>query len=185
MARIKNQPPGSPGDEHSAYPEVVVGILFGLNEVGEPLVDWPGNPARGPVRALSTAGYSASDIGRQTALLFADGSSDFPIIVGLIREPFDMILDATELSLESIRSDESIQDEASVDPDVDNAEPEPIAVNANGRRVLIGSDKEIVLRCGKSSITLTPSGKVVIRAESILSRATGANKIKGGSVHIN
>jgi hypothetical protein len=50
--------------------------------------------------------------------------------------------------------------------------------------VLTG-DKEIVLRCGKASITLTRAGKIIIRGAYLLNRSSGVNKIKGASVQIN
>lgn len=43
----------------------------------------------------------------------------------------------------------------------------------------------VVLRCGKSSITLTRSGQIILRGAYISSRSTGVNRIRGGSVHIN
>jgi len=56
---------------------------------------------------------------------------------------------------------------------------------ANGRRVEINAEEEIVLRCGESSITLTRAGKIVIRGAYVLSRSSGVNRIQGGSVEIN
>ena len=47
------------------------------------------------------------------------------------------------------------------------------------------AEREIVLRCGKASITLTRAGKVLIRGEYIFSRSTGVNKMKGGSIQLN
>jgi hypothetical protein len=41
------------------------------------------------------------------------------------------------------------------------------------------------LRCGKSSITLTRAGKVLIEGEYISSRSSGVNRIKGGSIQLN
>jgi hypothetical protein len=49
----------------------------------------------------------------------------------------------------------------------------------------IAATKEIVLRCGKASITLTRAGKILLRGAYLLSRSSGANRIKGGSVQIN
>ena len=43
----------------------------------------------------------------------------------------------------------------------------------------------MVLRCGKASITLTKAGKVLIEGSYVLSRSTGVNRIKGGSVQLN
>lgn len=49
----------------------------------------------------------------------------------------------------------------------------------------LAAEREIVLRCGKASITLTRAGKVLIRGEYIFSRSTGVNKLKGGSIQLN
>ena len=47
------------------------------------------------------------------------------------------------------------------------------------------SRDELTLRCGKASITLTKSGKIILRGKYIVSRSEGVNRIKGGSVQIN
>ncbi len=61
--------------------------------------------------------------------------------------------------------------------------PEDILVD--GRKVTFNAQEEIVLRCGKASITLTRAGKILIRGAYLLSRSSGVNRIKGGSVQIN
>jgi hypothetical protein len=60
-----------------------------------------------------------------------------------------------------------------------------IKVEVEKESLVIDAKKEIVLRCGKSSITLTSAGKVLIRGAYLLSRSSGVNRIKGGSVQIN
>lgn len=45
--------------------------------------------------------------------------------------------------------------------------------------------KEVVIECGKAKIALRADGRIEIRGGYLISRATGPNKIKGGSVHIN
>lgn len=47
------------------------------------------------------------------------------------------------------------------------------------------SDKKITLSCGKSSITLHPNGKIVIKGDYILSDAEGVNRLAGGRIDIN
>jgi hypothetical protein len=61
----------------------------------------------------------------------------------------------------------------------------PQDVKIDGRRVTFEAKEEIVLRCGKASITLTRAGKVLIRGAYLLNRSSGVNRIKGGSVQIN
>jgi uncharacterized protein (DUF2345 family) len=58
-------------------------------------------------------------------------------------------------------------------------------VQADDERVVVTAEREIVLRCGDASITLTRAGKVLIKGTYVLSRARGYNKIKGAAVDIN
>ena len=51
--------------------------------------------------------------------------------------------------------------------------------------LIFSSEKKITLRCGKSSITLYPNGKITLKGEYILSDAEGINRLSGGRVDIN
>jgi hypothetical protein len=64
-------------------------------------------------------------------------------------------------------------------------EPRTLQVEMDGETLVLTGRKEIVLRCGKASITLTKAGKVLLRGAYVSSRSSGVNKIKGGSVQIN
>ncbi|MCQ6256682.1 DUF6484 domain-containing protein [Pseudomonas sp. Q11] len=61
----------------------------------------------------------------------------------------------------------------------------PAVADLDGERLEFTAEREIVLRCGKASITLTREGKVLIRGAYLSSRSSGVNRIKGGSVQIN
>lgn len=52
-------------------------------------------------------------------------------------------------------------------------------------RVDLEAQDELTLRCGKASLTLTRSGKVLLRGAYVSSRSTGVHRIKGASVEIN
>ncbi len=144
---------------------VVIGTLFGLTDVGEPLVDFPANPAGEHLPARSAVTLGKGEIGREVALLFEGGDPRRPIVMGLIQHPEKM----PSTSADSLRS----ETQNSMDAEVD------------GERLVFTAKKEIVLRCGKASITLTRAGKVLIRGAYLLSRSSGVNRIKGGSVQIN
>ena len=58
-------------------------------------------------------------------------------------------------------------------------------VESDGERIVFEAEREIVLRCGEASITLTRAGKILLRGKYLLSRSSGVNRIKGGSVQIN
>lgn len=58
-------------------------------------------------------------------------------------------------------------------------------VRVDGQQVTISADKCIVLECGKSSITLTSEGKVLIRGKYVLSQASGVAQIRGAVLRLN
>lgn len=60
-----------------------------------------------------------------------------------------------------------------------------VKLSADGGELTVSAAKQIVLQCGKASITLTRAGKVLIRGAYITTRSSGVNRIKGGSVQIN
>lgn len=65
-----------------------------------------------------------------------------------------------------------------------NESPEPPA-ESRAETLVLAADREIVLRCGKASITLTRAGKVIIRGAYVGIISSGVNRIQGGSVQIN
>lgn len=60
-----------------------------------------------------------------------------------------------------------------------------IEIAVDGEKLIFSAKREIVLRCGKASITLTEAGKILICGAYLLNRSSGLNRIKGGSVQIN
>ncbi|MCP4408415.1 MAG: hypothetical protein GY807_11755 [Gammaproteobacteria bacterium] len=137
---------------------VVIGILMGFDNDGMPLVAFPGNPNTIGVNARTTVVLSPDDLGREVALLFEGGDPRYPLVIGRIQHP------------EEIMSDQ---------------EKKKSIADLDGERVVLSAKKEIVLKCGKASITLTHAGKILIRGAYLLSRSSGVNRIKGGSVQIN
>jgi hypothetical protein len=65
------------------------------------------------------------------------------------------------------------------------ARTELVDVEVDGNRMIVSAEQQLVLRCGKASITLTKAGKVLIEGTYVLSRSTGVNRLKGGSVQLN
>jgi hypothetical protein len=144
---------------------VVIGTLVGLKDSSTPLIDFPSNPVSSQVQARCTVTLSVKDVGRMVALMFEGGDSRKPIVIGLIQHP-------DENQLDFLRR-------------IGNEPQNPLDVQVDGERLILTAKQEIVLRCGKASITLTRAGKVLIHGEYLLSRSSGVNRIKGGSVQIN
>jgi hypothetical protein len=61
----------------------------------------------------------------------------------------------------------------------------PVNVQVDGEALVLEAEREIVLRCGEASITLTRAGKVLIQGSYVSSRSSGCNRIKGAAIDIN
>jgi hypothetical protein len=138
---------------------VLTGTLIGFRDEGQtPLVLYPGQPGTAALGATSTIDLHGTHIGRQVALLFENSDGRRPMIVGLLRPPQGWPL-----------------------PE----QPGQVEVEGDGERLLVSAKEQLVLRCGRASITLTKSGKVLIEGAYVSNRSSGVMRVKGGSVQIN
>lgn len=142
----------------SASSRVCLGILVDWDDKG-PLVDFDGNRGA-PVRARvsSAAGRVRAPRPREpreVVLLVDSRTSKPPVLLGLL-QPLDADPSSGEL-------------DARVD----------------GQRVELEGRDEVVLVCGEASITLRRNGRILIRGVQVETRASGVNRIRGGSVAIN
>ena len=155
--------------------EVIIGTVTEIDGQGKPLVDYYGNPANKAQVALSTHGITRSHIGRQVALLFANGDPRQPLIIGLIHSPLQEMLETYEVS--------PTHDAGSTTETISTSSVNDVMLD--GKRIVLEGKEEIVLKCGEASITLTRAGKILIRGKYLLNRASGVNRIMGGSVQVN
>ena len=63
--------------------------------------------------------------------------------------------------------------------------PVQVEVDVDGERMVVTAKDELVLQCGKASITLTRAGKILIRGTYVSNQSSGVMRIKGGSVQLN
>jgi hypothetical protein len=141
---------------------VVVGTLTGFDEIGQPRIELSTSTDHEPVTGRSIIALAQGEVGRQVVLAFEGGDPEKPIVMGVIQTARRV-----EAVTGSVRT------------------PEPVQADIDGETLQLTAKKEIVLRCGKSSITLTRAGKILLRGAYLLSRSSGVNRIKGGSVQIN
>ena len=148
---------------------VRVGKIVSLDESGQVLVNFPGN-TQGPIAARLTSSIKPKLLNqtpsadKEVLLAFEDNNPGLPIIMDTLYSLVDEITNTPTIALETER---------------------PTDVTIDGKRVTFDAREEILLRCGKASITLTRAGKVLIRGAYLLNRSSGVNRIKGGSVQIN
>ena len=138
---------------------VQIGELVAIADEGcRPLVIYPGQPGTAALAARTTVDLHGAHIGKQVVLMFEGGNPARPIIQGVLREANGWPLEST---------------------------PGQVEVHADGERMIVSAREQLVLRCGKASITLTKAGKVLIEGAYVLSRSSGVNRVKGGSVQLN
>jgi len=139
------------------YGGIVVGRLLGLVDGGRiPLVVLPEPADSAGLRARSIIDLHGGHVGRQVLLAFEQADRRRPIVMGVLRQD-----------------------------DEDPVAPAPLDVRCEGGRVLLDAGTELVLRCGLSRITLRRDGHVEVQGETILTRASGTNRLQGGSVQLN
>jgi hypothetical protein len=154
---IASRPVATPAAASGAG--VVIGELIGLtNEGRTPLVLYPKQPGTAALPARTVVDLHGAHIGKSVALTFEGGDPFSPIVMGVLREGDGWPL-----------------------PE----KPGQVEVDVDGERLIVSAKDQVVIRCGKASITLTKAGKVLIQGIYVLSRSSGVNRIKGGSVQLN
>ena len=146
-----------------------IGRVVRINESGLVLVDFTGNSS-GPIVARTTSTSitklcgTGNPTGRDVLLAFDNNDPRQPIIVDTMYSLIEEIADPATTTLEAEK---------------------PLNATIDGKRISFDAENEIVLRCGKASITLTKAGKVLIKGDYVLSHSSGENRIRGGSISIN
>ncbi|CAN5718122.1 DUF6484 domain-containing protein [soil metagenome] len=136
--------------------------LYGFDLQDAPVLSgfaqWPGEL----VTARTTVALRQAMIGSRVLVLHEDGDWRRPIVVGVLQDAgSDLVVAPGTVT------------------------PTAVQVRSDDERLTLTAEREIVLRCGDASITLTRAGKVIIKGNYVLSRSTGYNKIKGAAIDIN
>ena len=138
-----------------ATPGVTVGEVCGSNDAGQPLVRW------GP--------------GQQGSAAQVAWSSMLPVWAACVGVRVILVF-------EDGQADRPIVLGLLDAPPEQSDEPDRVA---KPQRLRVESEKELVIECGKAKIALRSDGRIEIRGGHLISRSSGPNKIKGGTVHIN
>lgn len=144
-----------------------IGRLAGVSRQGEVLVTYEGY---GPFPAKLLSGVKRKEIsgsgqqGREVLLVFEKGNPERPVIIGLMEDRLEDII-SFEVATENV--------------------PAPQHVQIDGKQITIEAEDEVLLKCGKGSILIRKDGKIIIKGTDLLSRSTGAQRIRGASVNVN
>ena len=173
-ARSRNTKPTSVGrigeQTERDFSQPVVGAIESIDEDGRASVSFPGNhgvhvPARSAIDAPARAGeHPDALVGAPVLLSFEEADPNRPIIIGVVRDTLRPEPARPEVRLEMGQDRDVVVD---------------------GQRLVFDAKHEVVLRCGKSTIVMQRDGKVLIRGTNLVSRSSGPNRIKGGSINLN
>jgi hypothetical protein len=133
----------------------VLGRIVGLAEGGVPLIEDGQEPELPARAARATVAITPNDVGAEVTLQFIEGDRMRPVVTGLL---------SPEPGARSERG---------------------VRIVADGEALKLSAGREIVLECGQASITLRRDGKLVLRGTNLLSRASGVNRIRGGTIQLN
>ena len=138
---------------------LVIGELLAITDDGRtPLLTFPGQVGTAAVHARSIVDLHGAHIGHPVVLMFEGGDATKPIVMGVLRGDTCWPLEER---------------------------PRTVTVDADGDRLVVSARDQLVLRCGKASLTLTKAGKVLIDGTYVSSRSSGVHRIKGGSIQLN
>lgn len=139
---------------------IATGCLSGFDLTEQPLITGLEALPGQIVAARTTVPLYRRMIGARVVVLYEAADPRQPIIVGVIQPS-------------GIARDEPVPPAP------------PVAIQTDDERFVLSAEREIVLRCGDASITLTRAGKVIITGNYILSRSRGCNKLKGAAIELN
>lgn len=146
----------------SSIPGLISASVVGVSAAGCPLVKMPDRdePCEATPVWMEPEPDWAHCAGLQVVVGFENGDTGKALLVGVLGRP-------AKLKEAPQTGDEAASPQASEDV------------------VKIASEKELVLECGKAKIMLRADGRIAILGGYVISRSSGVNKIKGGSVQIN
>jgi len=137
-------------------PGVFAGEIVGADESGRPLVRWnEGDAVAAQCVWTPGAPHWHDCIGARVVVGLLDGDDTQPVVLGLLDRPSTPAVTA----------------------------PPPTEKQLETLRIEAG--RELVIECGEAKISLRKDGRIEIRGTHLISRSSGPNKIKGGSVFIN
>jgi hypothetical protein len=136
-------------------PGYVVGWITALGEDGLIRVEAP-SLGDLPLMARSMCPMTVEQVGAQCILSFELGDPRRPLVMGLLQDP--VIVLGTQGTTAVIQDAESVR---------------------------VYATQEIHLHCGKATLRMTRDGRIELRGTTVVSHASGLNRIRGGVVKLN
>jgi hypothetical protein len=142
---------------------VAIGRLVGFADHGRaPLVTLPAPHDLVAQRARSAVDLQGVQVGREVVLACEGGDPTRPVVLALLR---DEVQQLSRVAGAPVSDTWRLQ--------------------VDGERCILSARHELVLECGLARLVLRADGRAELHGETVLTEATGANKVRGGSVQLN
>jgi hypothetical protein len=148
----------------ASRPGIAIARLLAASRAGEAIIGIDGSGGTRSVVARVVGALQPGDVGRQVAVMFEEGDPKRPLVLGVIGD-----WPAPDGRAERAAAAESPAE----------------VVELDAESLLLSGRKQIVLRSGNASITLTRAGKLILHGKYASSRSTGVHRIRGGAVQVN
>lgn len=142
--------------------DLIIGQFIGLDEQQRPLITSSLHIKPVVAQAIVTINDDPMLLSGNSVILFM--GSDLPIIMGFVG---DTLQNQKQTSFGLV------------------GDTLTSSLHVDGKKINLQAQNEVVLKCGKSSLSLSRNGKVTIKGTNITTRSSGANKIKGANVQVN
>jgi hypothetical protein len=142
---------------------VAIGRLVGFADNGRtPLVTLPAPDDLVAHRARSAVDLHGAHMGREVVLACEGGDPTRPVVLSLLRDEVQQLSRVAEAPAS-----------------------DTWRLQVDGERCILSARHELVLECGSARLVLRADGRAELHGETVLTEATGANKVRGGSVQLN
>ena len=153
-------------EETTPFAAATVGKVVAVDSDGTLLVRIPGAGLEPRAAKVSGSMLRSRDHlpGKEVLIVFENGDPALPIACDTVHGRLSPSVEEAQSATESLKPEEVVID---------------------GERIIFDAKKEIVLRCGDSTLTLTADGKIVVRGSDLLSRSSGPVRIRGAYLLLN
>ena len=142
---------------------VAIGRLVGVADNGRtPRGTLPAPDDLVAQRARSAGDLHGAHVGREVVLACEGGDPTRPVVLSLLRDEVQQLSRVAEAPAS-----------------------DTWRLQVDGERCILSARHELVLECGKARLVLRADGRAELHGETVLTEATGANKVRGGSVQLN
>jgi len=176
------KPQIQPDNASATIAGVKLGTIDDITADNQVLVSFSGLNNSVPARLVQSLNWprllDAAKNQLDLLLLFENGDASKPIIIDIVGACADDLSAVPAPILANKATYNQQYDQQSASDELQD-------VNIDGKHISFTAKEQISFKCGNATITLTRSGKIMLKGAYVLNRSSGSLRLKGASVQIN